>query len=312
MEQGLTTNTISTTMQQTNSIQNLNSVLNNTGYVLTRNTQNEVVVSEIESNILNLPIVEENKEYVITRNNANNVIVTESTERIGDLSNVESGKEYVLTRNNNNELRVVEAQQRINGLENIENDRNYQITRNNISNGINGINNLQENKIYHLFGQEDNSIQIPNINYNNETTFGIRNNSLKQISAIKEYVFRTNNLILFANFNILGENGSRCNYVINEDCKVKKIGLLNVTNRRTEGLIDRIYQFELIINNVNSGRFNINYPGGGKLRTVVQNIDNLNLFLKSGDCLGVRYSRRGNDNTGGYCELRITADANRK
>ena len=306
MEQGLITTPFTTT---NNVIGNLNTVSNNTDYVLTRNLQNEVVVEEIESNILNLSIVEENKEYKIIRNNANNIVVTESEERIGDLSNVQSNKEYLLTRNNNNELRVVEAQQRINGLENIENNRNYQITRNNISNGLDGLNNISEDKRYHIVKnniKEDSSISIPNINYSTETTFGIRNNQLTSISSTKEYVFRTNNLQLFALFNVLGNLSSRCLYVINEPCKITKVGLLHVTNRRTEGLIDRIYQIEFIVNNRNRGRIDINYPGGGILRTVVQDISNLNLSLNSGDCLGLRYSRRGGDNTGNYCEVRAT------
>ena len=323
MEQGLTTTTTSIT-SNTNSIENIDTITTNVDYVITRNTENEIVVEPIENNISNLSDVTRENEYIITRNNENNIVVTESAERINDLQNIQQNAEYVITRNNNNELRVAVGTERIDGLGSIQNGRNYQLTRNSLSNleitnGIDRLDTIQENKLYHLkkennqiLPEEDNSIQITG-DVEEDIVYGVRNSTLIQVMDIVEYPFVSINLQINANFNILGEEGSRCCYVINNDCKVIKIGIIHITNFSLEALIDRSYTFDLIVNNVNIEQFfTIEYPGNGVFRSLTQDIEHFNIFLKEGDCIGLRYVPTGDNNTGNYCEVRLTCDLNAK
>ena len=68
MEQGIG-NTENT--QQPPLISNINAVTANTGYILTRNNENNVVVEEQGELIQNLNTVSENRRYQLTRNNGN-------------------------------------------------------------------------------------------------------------------------------------------------------------------------------------------------------------------------------------------------
>ena len=322
MEQGpigSLTNTITT---PNNSIENIDSITANVNYVITRNDENEITVQPIESNISNLSVVTRENEYIITRDNNDNVVVTESAERINDLENIQQNSEWIITRNNNQELRVAVGQERINGLGSIQNGRNYQLTRNalsnlEITNGVDSLDTIEENKLYHLTKEngsikpkEDNSIQITG-NVVENIVYGVKNSSLVQVRDIVEYPFVSNNLQVNSNFDILGEDGSRCCYVVNNDCKVIKIGIIHVTNFRSEGVIDRNYTFDLIVNNVNKEQFfTIEYNDENPLRSLSQDISNLNIFLKEGDCIGLRYVPTGDDNTGNYCEVRLTCDLN--
>ena len=125
-----------------------------------------------------------------------------------------------------------------------------------------------------------------------------------------EYTFYTNNLELFANFDILGELGSRCVHVVNASCKIIKFGIIHVTTFRSTGLIDSDYEFEFIINNINQPPFTItldNSVGTDRARTI--DLENLNLFLNAGDCIGIRYN---SGNIGNYMQARILVDTNRR
>ena len=254
--------------------------------------------SSSDIGISNLNDINTQNEYVLTRNNNNQVVVTEGQERIASLNTVTQDNEFILTRNNNNQLRVAPAQERIGNLNGIQNNTRYHLTRNN-----------QEVTVL-----EDNSVQIA-IPQTGNLLYAVRrqgNNafSMTRVPNIIEYVFTTNNLIDNARFDILGVTGSRCVSVVNSTGKLIKIGILHVTQQRTNGLIDRNYSFELIINNINQTTFVVNYPGGGPLRTLVQDIENLNYFLNEGDSIGLRYVPTGNHNTGNYCEVRLTLDTN--
>ena len=78
--------------------------------------------------------------------------------------------------------------------------------------------------------------------------------------------------------NILGTTGSRCVHVANASGKLVKKGLLHVSTFRSIGVIDRDYQFEFIINNLNQPPFTVTFPGGGTLRSLTQDIEDLNYF----------------------------------
>ena len=297
MEQGLQTdNTI--TQNTGNVIENLNTVANNTDYVITRNNENEVVVTELENTIVNLQEVTAGNEFIITRNNANNVVVRETTERIEDLDTIIQDQEYILTRNNNNQIRPAPTQERIGNLINIGNGQNFFLSRDNLGSLI-----VRQNQ---------------NIELTNPTTgdlfYAIRRNNgnftLQRTPALTEYTFFTNNLQNNATFDILGELGSRCVHVINTTGKIVKIGVLHVTTFRSVGLIDRDYSFEIIHNNINLPFFTVNTTPSNDRRSTTMDLEHLNIFVRQGDCIGIRYIVGNNGRTGDYCQVRLTIDAN--
>ena len=127
---------------------------------------------------------------------------------------------------------------------------------------------------------------------------------------MSDYVFETENLTHFASFNVLGNNSSRIVHVVNTTGKIIKIGLLHV-NSKNEGLINREYRFNIIVNNENENLISINERNSvGNSFSRVVDIENLNRFVNAGDTLGIRYNRDANNNTGNYCQVRITVDTN--
>ena len=228
----------------------------------TENTQQPPLISNID-------VVTANTGYILTRNNENNVVVEEQGEQIANLNTVRGNRRYQLTRNNGN----VEA-------------------------------------------QEDTSVNIQTPNTNN-LLYAVRGNNnqftLTRTPAIMDYVFATNDLQNNAAFDVLGVRGSRCVHVCNASGKIVKFGLLHVSGFRNVGLIDRSYSFEIIINDVNQRIFALTLDNsvgdnGGRSRTM--DVENLNMFVNQGDCIGLRYVAGSDARTGNYCEVRITVDAN--
>ena len=297
MEQGLTTNTITTTSNNIG-IENLNTVANNTDYIITRNDENEIIVEELENTILNLNEVVSGEDFVLTRNNANNVVVRQGQERIEDLDTINRNEEFILTRNNNNELRVAQAQERIENLTNIESNQNFFLSRDSLS---------------RLIVSQNNSINLPSPN-TGDLIYGIRRNgdnfTLERTGALTEYTFFTNSLSNNASFDALGERGSRCVHVINTTGKIVKIGVIHVTTFRSIGLIDRSYFFEIIHNNINLPLLEVNTTPSNDRRSTTMDLEHLNIFVSQGDCIGIRYVIGANGRTGDYCQVRITVDAN--
>ena len=207
---------------------------------------------------------------------------------------------YQIRTNENNNLRL-EENERINDKNNIVNGLRYHLTRNQGS----------------LTVSEDSSIQIEQPNVFN-LLYAVRSQgnqfTLTRTPNLVDYIFVSNNLRLGAVFNVLGSERSRCVSVVNFSGKLIKIGILHVTSQRTNGLINRNYIFQLIINNGFRQPITVNFPGGGRTRTVVQDIENLNLFIDEGDTLGLNYNGSGGDGggnaTGNYCEVRLTLDTN--
>ena len=257
--------------------------------------------SSSNTGISNLDDVNNQNEYVLTRNNNNQVIATEGQERINSLNTVSQDGEFILTRNNNNQLRVAPAQERIGNLNGIQNNTRYHLTRNN-----------QEVTIL-----EDNSVQIA-IPQTGNLVYAVRRQgtnafTLTRTPALTEYTFFTNSLQNNASFDVLGVRGSRCIHVINTSGLISKFGLLHVTTFRSIGLIDRAYNFEIIHNNINLPLLNIspnNAVTDNEGRSATRDIENLNIFVNQGDCIGVRYVVGSNGRTGDYCQVRITIDAN--
>ena len=343
-------------------ITNINSMQNNIAYNLTRDPVNNLIVQQVqnESN-LDLNNIQENTNYILTRNSNNEIVVLEEQERFGNLAFITTGVEFVITRDNNNELIVIFAQERINNLNTVNNSNIFGLTRNlnndlvpeelpeliqntNIINQnvnylitrdagnniivnedlprVNNLNNVLVDRRYHITREnnevnpiEDESIQVLPPTTGN-LIYGIRreneNFTLTRVPNFIEYPFRSNNLQTNANFNISGASGSRCAYVINASGKISKVGIIHVSTFRTVGLIDRDYSFEFIINNINLPQFTVTFPGGETLRSLTQDVENLDVFVNQGDCIGVRYVPTTNANTGNYFEIKISVDTNQR
>ena len=321
-------------VQQTQNVDNnninLGNIDENNRFVLSRNANNEIIAILEEERFGNLNFITTGVEFVITRDNNNELIVIFAQERINDLNTVNNNNGYVLTRNNNNELTVELAQERITNIGDIVENQNFQLTRN--SNGdlianntpkeIEGLNDILANRRYHLTrnNNEVNPIEDESVQISTPTTgdliYGIRrenqNFTLTRVPNFIEYPFRSNNLQTNANFNIAGASGSRCAYVINASGKISKVGIIHVSTFRTVGLIDRDYSFEFIINNINLPQFTITFPGGETLRSLTQDVENLDVFVNQGDCLGIRYVPTTNVATGNYFEIKISVDTNNR
>ena len=124
-----------------------------------------------------------------------------------------------------------------------------------------------------------------------------------------EYTFSSNNVSLNANFNILGTTGSRNVHVVNNECKLIKVGLLHVTTFRSVGVINAEYKFEVIKNNINLNAPEqiITIPGDPndvKISTTVD-VRSLNIIFVPGDSIGLRFI---SGRTGDYMEVRLTLD----
>ena len=210
---------------------------------------------------------------------------------ISNIDTATTNTEYVISRNAANEIIIVEPTPDIENLENIQANTRYQLTRTNGS----------------IQPIENDGIVIPTPT-TGDLTYGIRRDGnaffLSRTPALTEYIFATNNAVVNANFNILGVLGSRCVHVVNTTCKIIKFGLLHVSNIRTAGLIDRTYSFEFIINNINQPPFELTLANSGTV-----DLENLNIFLNAGDCIGLRLVT---GNFGNYMECRILMDTNNR
>ena len=208
---------------------------------------------------------------------------------------------YQVRTDNNNNL-TLEENERINDKNNIINGLRYHLTRN------------QGN----LTVSQDDSVQIERPNIFNRL-YAVRSQgnqfTLTRTPAITEYTFFTNSLQNNASFDILGTRGSRCVHVINTSGLISKIGVIHVTQFRSIGLIDRLYFFEIIHNNINLPLFSLNPDNAATSieagrRSMTVDIENLNMFVEQGDCIGIRYVVGQNGRTGDYCQVRLTVDAN--
>ena len=231
------------------------------------------------------------EQGITEENSTNNTGIT-------NIDNATVGTEYILTRNNNNEIVITEPTPEINGLDTIQQGNRYQLTRNN-NNTIEPIQNT--------------GIEIPTPT-TGDSTYAVRRDGnnffLTRSPAFMEYIFASNNLAINANFNVLGVTGSRCVHVINATCKIIKFGIIHVSNFRTTGLINTTYTFEFIINNINQPPFSLTLNNSvGTTRSRVVDLENLNIFLNAGDCIGLRYV---SGNKGNYMEARILVDTNNR
>ena len=206
---------------------------------------------------------------------------------------------YQIRSDNTNNLSL-EENERINNKENIVNGNIYHLTRN------------QGN----LTISQDNSIQIQTPNVLNRV-YAIRSQdnqfTLTRTPSFTEYTFFTNSLQNNASFDILGERGSRCVHVINASGLVSKIGVLHVTTFRSVGLIDRTYLFEIIHNNINLPLMQID-PNVAVTtndgRSMTLDIEDRNIFVQQGDCIGIRYVIGPDGRSGDYCQVRLSVDTN--
>ena len=214
---------------------------------------------------------------------------------------ISSNTGYQIRSDNNNNL-YLEENERINHKNNIVNGLRYHLTRNQGS----------------LTVSEDSSIQIETPNIFNRL-YAVRSQgnqfTLTRTPALTEYTFFTNSLQNNASFDILGERGSRCVHVINTSGLISKIGVLHVTTFRSIGLIDRLYFFEIIHNNINLPLISLNPSNAATSirvgrRSMTVDIENQNIFVEAGDCIGIRYVVGQNGRTGDYCQVRLTVDTN--
>ena len=103
MEQGIGRN-------ETPLISNIDSVTESTGYLFTRNENNEIVATEAPEPIIsNIDDVTSEAKYVITRNEDDKVIVEEESAEIQNLDDVQNNERYHITRREGNILAVLDS-----------------------------------------------------------------------------------------------------------------------------------------------------------------------------------------------------------
>ena len=204
---------------------------------------------------------------------------------------------YQIRTDNNNNLSL-EENERIRDKNTILNGLRYHLTRN------------QGN----LTITQDSSVQVETPSVFNQV-YAIRGQgnqfTLTRTPALTEYVFETDDLRHFAAFNVFEARSSRMVHVVNTSGQLIKFGLLHVDLSTSEGRINRQYRFNVIINDEDQEFITINPDnsvGNSSSRTV--DVENLNLFVSSGDTLGIRYQRDGGSNVGNYCQVRLTVDTN--
>ena len=234
-------------------------------------------------------------------NNQNNQITTQelTSSIFGNSDLISANTGYQIRSDENNNL-TLDENEKINNKNNIANGQRYHLTRNRGT----------------LTVVQDNTISLTTPQTGN-LVYAIRrqgdNYTLTRTPALIEYVFNTPNLRLGAIFEIVRNGRSRLASVVNFNCKLIKIGVLHTNGTRTVGLIDRNYAFQIIRNNVVLPIFIVNYPGGGRIISMSQDIENLNIFFNEGDNLGLSYNGTGDSGgnaTGNYAEVRLTFDIN--
>ena len=236
--------------------------------------------------------------------NLNNQITTQelTSSIFGNTDLISANTGYQIRTDENNNL-ILDENEKINNKNTIANNQRYHLTRN------------QGN----LTVTEDDSIRLTTPQTGN-LVYAIRrqedNFTLTRTPALSDYRFITNNLRIGSFFEEARNGRSRILHVVNFRCKIIKIGVLHTNTQRNAGLIDRNYIFQIIINGDFQPQFTVNYLGENRARqlTIVQDIENLNLFLNEGDTLGLNYNGSGGDNGGNavanYCEVRLTVDTN--
>ena len=292
MEQGLSDLEINTA--ETSTIANVDEIASGFEYFLTRNENNQVVVQTNPEQIAGLNTINRFNIYGLTRNLNNELVPDELPDLIRNTAQVQENTNYVITRDGGNNLIAQEQQELPQNLNTVEANRRYQLTR---TNG-------------NVVPIENADVTITDEHANRDTRYIIArfrgNYSLTPHWALKEYEFESSNARLHAQFTVGGQDRSRIVHVINTYCKAVRFGLLHFSLQNQQGLINREYRFELIVNNVNIGK-EIVVPGSGNIVSTVVNIENLNIILTGGSNIGLRFV---SGNTGNYMKCVLTVDTN--
>ena len=294
MEQGL--------VENVPLINNVLEIEENRDFVLTRDNNLNVVAAPFPNPIIsNIEDVEREQTYLLTRDNDENVSVVPSLPPlISNINEAEENRRYSITRDGNNNVVLVENEETITNLNEVEENLRYHITR----------------RLSNLFILLDRSLQItPLADDIEDLFFAIRkrgqNYSLIRSPALSDYVFSTNELAPNSSFDVLGLRASRIIHVINVAGKIVRFGITHANEIRNNGLIDRNYRFELIINSVNRPPFDINQNNSrGSILARTREMDELNIFVNEGDSLGLRYVQQQGSNIGEYLQARVTVDTN--
>ena len=217
---------------------------------------------------------------------------------ISNIDSVTPNTGYILTTDENNNVALIEQDESISGLSDVQNGLRYHIMRDRGN----------------LTTSEDSSVQIERPRTFN-LIYGVRSEgnqfTLTRTPALTDYIFEAEELTFFATFNVFNTRSSRAVHVCNTSGKIVKLGLLHVDLSSYEGLINREYRFNVIINDENQQLIAINpnnSVGSSLSRTL--DVENFNIFVNAGDFLGIRYQRDGGGNEGNYCQVRVTVDTN--
>ena len=210
--------------------------------------------------------------------------------RIGN--EIRQGVNHYITKNENDAVIVREAPPQIQNLKDLERGKKYHLTE------VNG----------NIFAYLDNSLQLTQSNFSENLIFGIRKEGdsyfITRVPSLLEFVFETEDLQVENSFS---------NHVCTLSGKLVKIGFVHVIRADGTGLIDRDYQFFLLVNDLNPIRIRISKDDGiGSNRSRTIDTENLNIFFNSGDFIRLFYSVvvGGRSKTGNYCQVKLTVDTN--
>ena len=252
-------------------ISNIDAVTGSTGYILTRDNNNEIVATAAPGPIIsNIETVTDSAKYVITRNENDEVIVEEETAKIQNLDEVNDNERYHITRRVGNVLAI--------------SDRSIQIpTPNQIFNFVYGLRANNNNFFI---------TRVPALTDYVFSTNSLQNNALFSVEG--EDGSR--------NIHVCNTSGKIIKFGLLHVTQFRSVGLID-RGYLFEIIINNINQNALNINLDNS-------VGNNENRTRSMDIENLNLFVNQGDSLGLRYLIGSNGRTGDYCQVRLTVDTN--
>ena len=210
--------------------------------------------------------------------------------RIGN--ELRQGVNYYLAKNEHDAVVVREAPPQIQNLKDLERGKKYHLTE---ANG-------------NIFAYLDNSLQLTQSNFSENLIFGIRKEGdsyfITRVPSLLEFVFETEDLQVENSFS---------NHVCTLSGKLVKIGFVHVIRADGTGLIDRDYEFFLLVNDLIPIRIRISKDDGiGSNRSRTIDTENLNIFFNSGDFIRLFYSVvvGGSSKTGNYCQVKLIVDTN--
>ena len=264
MEQGYTNR------ESTTDISNIDSILSNHIYLLTRDDNDEIIVEEQRESIAGLNTVNRFNIYGITRNLNNELVPDQLPDLILNTGQVVANTDYIITRDEGENLIAREL-----------GENNVRIPK------------PDTGDLFYAIRKQGNNFTLnrtPAL-----TDYIFETSDLQFFATFEVFGQRSSRIV-----HVCNTSGKVVKFgLLHIDINTAE-GLIN--NQYTfQIIINNVNRTLFTINLDNSVGDNIS-------RTM--DIEHFNIFVNQGDCLGIRYSRSGSVNSGNYCQARFTIDTN--